>query len=84
MHLLNFVEIVLAKCLFFTSNRVSNIMRRIADEAFDDLGIASFYVYLLVIIILYGEIIRSELGEKSYVSASTCTRFVDKWYYEIL
>lgn len=71
-------ESVLAKCLFFTSNRLSNIMRKVADEAFSDLEIASSYVYLLVVVNQYSGITQSELSEKLDVSASTCTRFVDK------
>lgn len=71
-------ESVLAKCLFFTSNRLSNIMRKVADEAFSDLEVASSYVYLLVVVNQYSGITQSELSEKLDVSASTCTRFVDK------
>lgn len=71
-------ESVLAKCLFFTSNRLSNIMRKVADEAFNELDIASSYVYLLVIVNQYSGITQSELSEKLDISASTCTRFVDK------
>jgi len=41
-------ESVLTKYLFFTSNRLSNIMRNVADEAFSNLEISLFYVYLLV------------------------------------
>lgn len=71
-------ESILAKCLFFTSNRLSNIMRKVADEAFSDLDIASSYVYLLVIVNQYSGITQSELAQKLDISASTCTRFVDK------
>jgi Transcriptional regulators len=71
-------ESVLAKCLFFTSNRLSNIMRKVADEAFSDLEVSSSYVYLLVIVNQYIGITQSELSEKLDVSPSTCTRFVDK------
>lgn len=75
---MNSDESVLAKCLFFTSNRFSNIMRKVADEAFNDLEIASSHVYLLVVVNQYSGITQSELSEKLDVSASTCTRFVDK------
>jgi MarR family. len=71
-------ESVLAKCLFFTANRLSNRMRKLADEAFADLDVASSYVYLLVIVNQYSGITQSELSEKLDISASTCTRFVDK------
>jgi len=71
-------ESVLAKCLFFTSNRLSNIMRKVADEAFSNLDIASSYVYLLVIVNQYNGITQSELSQKLDIAASTSTRFVDK------
>jgi len=71
-------ESVLAKCLFFTSNRLSNIMRKVADEAFSNLDIASSYVYLLVVVNQYDGITQSELSQKLDIAASTSTRFVDK------
>ncbi|MBI4857881.1 MAG: MarR family transcriptional regulator [Acetobacterium woodii] len=71
-------ESVLAKCLFFTSNRLSNIMRKVADEAFSNLDIASSYVYLLVLVHQYNGITQTELSQKLDIAASTATRFVDK------
>lgn len=71
-------ESVLAKCLFFTSNRLSNIMRKVADEAFSNLDIASSYVYLLVLVHQYNGITQTELSQKLDIAASTSTRFVDK------
>ena len=71
-------ESVLAKCLFFTSNRLSNIMRKVADEAFSNLDISSSYVYLLVLVNQYNGITQSELSKKLDIAASTSTRFVDK------
>ena len=49
-------ESVLAKCLFFTSNRLSNIMRKVADEAFSNLDVTPSYVYLLVLVNQYNGI----------------------------
>jgi DNA-binding MarR family transcriptional regulator len=75
---MNSDESILAKCLFFTSNRLSNIMRKVADESFNNLDISSSYVYLLVIVNQFSGITQSELSEKLDISASTTTRFVDK------
>jgi DNA-binding MarR family transcriptional regulator len=72
-------ESVLAKCLFFTSNRLSNIMRKVADEAFINLDIASSHVYLVVIVNQYNGITQSDLSLKLDISASTSTRFVEKF-----
>lgn len=71
-------ENTLSKCLFFTSNRLSNIMRKMADKTFGKLGISSSYVYLLIIVNQYDGITLTELSEKLSISPSTCTRFVDK------
>ena len=71
-------ESILTKCLFFTSNRLSNILRKKAEEAFKDLGIGVPYVYMLVVVNQYDGITQSELAEKLDIAPSTCTRFVER------
>lgn len=70
-------ESTLKKCLFFTSNRLSNILRRIANSVCSDTGIAVPYIYLLIIVNQYPEITINELSEKLDIAPSTCTRFVN-------
>lgn len=50
---MNTDESILTKCLFFTSNRLSNILRKKAEDAFKDLGIGVPYVYMLVVVNQY-------------------------------
>lgn len=71
-------EKILTQCLFFTSNRFSNLMRKLADETFAELEISSSYVYLLIIVNQYPGITQNELSGKLDISPSTCTRFVDR------
>ncbi len=75
---MNTDESILTKCLFFTSNRLSNILRKKAEDAFKDLGIGVPYVYMLVVVNQYDGITQSELAEKLDIAPSTCTRFVER------
>ena len=70
-------ESILRKCLFFTANRLANVLRRIVNDVYADTGIAAPYVYLLIVVNQYPGITIKELGEKLDVAPSTCTRFVD-------
>lgn len=71
-------ESVLSRCLFFSANRLSNILRRKAEKVFQDLGIGVPHVYLLILVHQYNGITQAELGDKLDIAPSTCTRFVDK------
>lgn len=68
----------MTKCLFFTSNRLSNTLRKKAEDAFKNLGIGVPYVYMLVVVNQYDGITQSELAEKLDIAPSTCTRFVER------
>lgn len=71
-------ESILSKCMFFTSNRLSNILRRKAEESFHPLGIGVPYVYLLIVVNQHDGISQADLCEKLDIAPSTCTRFVDR------
>ena len=68
---------ILQKCLFFTANRLANVLRRIVNDVYSETGIAAPYVYLLIVVNQYPGITITELSEKLDISPSTCTRFVD-------
>ena len=51
-------ETTLQKCLFFTSNRLSNVLRRIANDICSKTGIALPHVYLLIVVNQYKGISR--------------------------
>ena len=71
-------ETVLSNCMLFTSNRLSNILRKKAEKVFQPLGIGVPYVYLLVVVNQYDGISQTDLWQKLDIAPSTCTRFVDK------
>lgn len=68
---------ILKTCLFFTANRLANVLRRKVNDIYADTGIAAPYVYLLVVVNQYPGITIKELSRKLDVAPSTCTRFLD-------
>ncbi|MBQ9582139.1 MAG: winged helix-turn-helix transcriptional regulator [Synergistaceae bacterium] len=71
-------ESILERCLFFTSNRLANVLRRIVNDVYAETGIAAPHVYLLIIVNQYPEITITELSNKLDIVPSTCTRFVNE------
>lgn len=68
----------LHQCLFFTTNRLSRNITRMAEEEFADTGLTPMYGYLIRIVNGSPGITQKELAEKLYIAASTLTRFIDK------
>ncbi|MWC29374.1 MarR family winged helix-turn-helix transcriptional regulator [Paenibacillus sp. MMS18-CY102] len=71
-------EAFLHHCLYFTTNRLSRAISRIADDAFATTGLAPAYGYLIRLVIGKPGITQKELAEKLYITPSTLTRFIDK------
>ncbi|MFD0714153.1 MarR family winged helix-turn-helix transcriptional regulator [Paenibacillus sp. GCM10027626] len=71
-------EAFLHNCMYFTANRLSRAITRIADEAFATTGLAPAYGYLIRLVIGTPGITQKELSEKLCITPSTLTRFVDK------
>lgn len=71
-------EAFLQDCLYFTTNRLSRAITRMADEAFATTGLAPAYGYLIRLVIGSPGITQKELSEKLSITPSTLTRFVDK------
>ena len=70
-------EDTLRKCLFFSANRLANVLRRIVNDVYEETGIATPHIYLLILVNQYPGITVSELSEKLDIAPSTCTRFVN-------
>jgi len=70
-------ETALTKCLFFTSNRLSNVMRRMANDIYKSTGLSTPSIYLLIVVNQYPGITMTELSDKLDIAPSTCTRFVN-------
>lgn len=71
-------ESFLHNCLFFTTNRLSRAITKMAEEEFAMTGLTPMYGYLIRLVIGNPGIPHKELAEKLYISPSTLTRFVDK------
>ncbi|MGG4142542.1 MarR family transcriptional regulator [Paenibacillus algorifonticola] len=68
----------LHSCMYFTTNRLSRAITRMADEAFATTGLAPAYGYLIRLVVGKPGIAQKELSEKLYITPSTLTRFIDK------
>jgi DNA-binding MarR family transcriptional regulator len=68
----------LHNCLFFTANRLSRAITKMAEEEFAVTGLTPMYGYLIRLAIMTPGISQKELSEKLSITASTLTRFVDK------
>ncbi|BBI31360.1 MarR family winged helix-turn-helix transcriptional regulator [Cohnella abietis] len=68
----------LRNCLFFTANRLSRSITRIAEEEFASTGLSPMYGYLILLINGSPGISQKELSEKLSITPSTLTRFMDK------
>ncbi|MGO4109311.1 MarR family winged helix-turn-helix transcriptional regulator [Paenibacillus sp. YAF4_2] len=71
-------ESFLHNCLYFTTNRLSRAITRMADEAFATTGLAPAYGYVIRLVVAKPGITQKELSEKLYITPSTLTRFIDK------
>jgi DNA-binding MarR family transcriptional regulator len=71
-------ESFLHNCMYFTANRLSRAITRVADEAFAATGLTPAYGYLIRLVIGAPGITQKELSEKLYITPSTLTRFIDK------
>ncbi|KIL41822.1 MarR family transcriptional regulator [Gordoniibacillus kamchatkensis] len=68
----------LHNCLFFTANRLSRAITKLAEEEFAPTGLTPMYGYLIRLVNGAPGISQKELSEKLAITASTLTRFVDK------
>ncbi|OPH58443.1 MarR family transcriptional regulator [Paenibacillus ferrarius] len=71
-------EDFLQNCLFFTTNRLSRAITKMAEEEFAPTGLTPMYGYLIRLVNNTPGISQKELAEKLYIAASTLTRFIDK------
>jgi len=75
---LNRDEAFLSNCMYFTANRLSRAITRLADDVFATTGLAPAYGYLIRLVIVSPGIMQKDLSEKLCIAPSTLTRFVDK------
>lgn len=65
-------------CLFFTANRLSRAITKMAEEEFAPTGLSPMYGYLIRLVNGAPGISQKELSEKLSITPSTLTRFIDK------
>jgi MarR family transcriptional regulator, organic hydroperoxide resistance regulator len=66
------------ECLYFTTNRLSRVITKMAEEEFAASGLSPTYAYLLMAVYEKEGISQKELGEILHLQPSTVTRLVEK------
>jgi DNA-binding MarR family transcriptional regulator len=69
---------LLGKCLYFSANRFSRIITKLAEEEFKITGLSPTYAFAVTIVNKKENISSKELSEYLHMAPSTITRFVDK------
>ncbi|GAB6927336.1 hypothetical protein JCM10914A_13190 [Paenibacillus sp. JCM 10914] len=66
------------ECLYFTANRLSRVITKMAEDEFAASGLSPTYAYLLMSVYEKEGISQKELGEILHLQPSTVTRLVEK------
>lgn len=72
------IDELLCNCIYFTSNKLSRIIGKIAEEEFKITGISPTYAFLVTIVNKKPGVSQKEIGEVLHMTPSTITRFIDK------
>lgn len=65
-------------CLYFTVNKLSRAITKMAEDSFKKTGLSPTHAFLMMLVIDKPGISQSELAEALHLKPSTITRFVDK------
>ena len=69
---------IMCNCLYFTSNKLSRIINRIAEEEFQKTGLSPSHALTLMNIIHQPGISQKDVSRDMNIKPSTTTRFIDK------
>lgn len=72
------IKAELNNCLYFTSNKLSRMIGKMAEQEFKITGLSPTYAFLLSIVNKKEGLVQKEIGEILHMSSSTITRFIDK------
>lgn len=72
------LENYLKECLYFTANRLSRIVTKMAEDEFAITGLSPSYAYLLMAVYENEGISQKRLGEILQLKPSTVTRLIEK------
>lgn len=65
-------------CLYFTVNKLSRAITKMAEDSFKLTGLSPTHAFLMMLVIDKPGIAQSELADALHLKPSTITRFVDK------
>ncbi|MFE1245253.1 MarR family winged helix-turn-helix transcriptional regulator [Fictibacillus sp. NPDC058756] len=74
----NLDNCILDNCLYFTVNKLSRAITRMAEDSFKKTGLSPTHAFLLMLVNNKPGISQSELAEELHMMPSTITRFIDK------
>jgi DNA-binding MarR family transcriptional regulator len=69
---------ILDNCLYFTVNKLSRAITRMAEDSFKKTGLSPTHAFCLMLVNNKPGISQSELAEELSMTPSTITRFIDK------
>lgn len=75
---MNTLEDSFKNCLYFSTNSLSKVLGKIADEEFAILGLSSSFAFLLLTVLEKPGISVGEISKQLVLDQSTITRLVDK------
>lgn len=71
-------ECKLNSCLFFTSSKLSRVLKKQADDIFKTTGLSPSHAFILYFVSLKKRVHQKDVGDYLLLTPSTMTRFVEK------
>ena len=72
----------LDSCLFFTVKKMDRALNKLAAEAFQTVGMAPTYAFILLILAEEDGRLHKDIAQILYIAPSTLTRLIEKLVYK--
>lgn len=72
----------LDSCLFFTVKKLDRALNKLAAEAFQTVGMAPTYAFILLILAEEDGRLQKDIAQILYIAPSTLTRLIEKLVYK--
>lgn len=72
----------LDSCLFFTVKKMDRALNKLAAEAFQTVGMAPTYAFILLILAEEDGRLQKDIAQILYIAPSTLTRLIEKLVYK--
>ena len=72
------VQNYLDNCLYFTVNKLSRVLTKMAEDSFKKTGLSPTHAFLMMLVNEKPGLTQTEVAESLHMMPSTITRFVDK------